>query len=451
MGARTAHLICWAIGLFLIFGCSHERERATGSALLPAVGRRSAPVSGNLEIWSWNIAAESLKHLIPEFERQNPGIHVNVNMNGARMQSRLLLALSAGVGAPDISQLQLVDAPRYTYTGALTDLTSAAARYKELFPSPQWNNCIYNGKIYAIPWDIGPCALFYKRDIFRKYDVDAGKIETWDDFIAAGKQILARSHGRTKMMCMGQNLLSTVFELLIQQNGGQVFDSEGRVAINSPQCAQALEVMHRIVQAGIHSNIAAWTHEFMASVNGESVATFPYAVWFAGTIKDTAKDYAGNKEWGVFPLPALEKGGSRVSNLGGSVLVIPAQCRNKAAAWEFIKFALCTVEGQIEQYRYRSLFPAYLPALKSTVFDEPDPFFGGQHASRLFATDIEKIHTLNRTRNWAEALRYLDQALSAAAANGFPTKGLLGGLEQKLHNRLGVEISPVPFARVGMN
>src|SRR5258708_11609495 len=209
------------------------------------------------------------------------------------------------------------------------------------------------------------------------------------------------------MMCMGQNLLSTVFELLIQQNGGQVFDSEGRVAINSPQCAQAVEVMHKIVQAGIYSNIPAWMHEFLASINGESVATYPYAVWFAATIKSTAKDYAGNKEWGVFPLPALEKGGSHVSNLGGSVLVIPAQSRNKAAAWEFIKYALCTVDGQVEQYRYKSLFPAYLPALKSPVFDEPDTFFGGQHASRMFATDITKVHPLRRTTTWATTQRYL--------------------------------------------
>jgi lactose/L-arabinose transport system substrate-binding protein len=451
MGARTTLLTCCTFVLLLISGCSPERRAATTISDWSAAEQSQEQLHAELEIWSWNIAAEALTHLIPEFERRHPGIHVRVNMNGARMQSRLLLALSAGVGAPDISQLQLVDAPRYTYTGALTDLTPIAAQYKERFPSPQWNNCIYNGKIYAIPWDIGPCAVFYKRDIFRKYGVDAGKIETWDDFIAAGKQILERSHGQTKMMPMGQNLLSTVFELLIQQNGGQIFDSEGRVAINSPKCAQALEVMHGIVQAGIHSNIPAWGHEYLASINSDSIATFPSAVWFAGTIKNTAKDYVGNKEWGVFRLPALERGGNRVSNLGGSVLVIPAQCRNKAAAWEFIRTALCTVEGQVDQYRYRSLFPAYIPALSSPVFDEPDPFFGGQRASRLFATDIDKIYTLNRTRNWQEAMRYLDQAFSTAAANNFPTAGLLAGLEQKLHNRLGVDISPAAPARVGMN
>src|SRR5207248_2092463 len=133
--------------------------------------------------------------------------------------------------------------------------------------------------------------------IFRKYGIDPEKIETWDDFIAAGKQILERSHGQTKMMPMGHNLLSTMFELLIQQNGGQIFDSAGRIAINSPQCAQAVEVMRKIAQAGIQSNIMAWGHEYMASINSDTLATFPSAVWFAGTIKDTAKEYPGTKEW----------------------------------------------------------------------------------------------------------------------------------------------------------
>src|ERR1041385_8427461 len=91
-----------------LHGCtaSSDLHRAVWSGEINA--RQATPRHANLDIWSWNIAAEALNHLIPEFERQDPGVHVRVNMNGARLQSRLLLALSSGVGAPDISQLQLV-------------------------------------------------------------------------------------------------------------------------------------------------------------------------------------------------------------------------------------------------------------------------------------------------------------------------------------------------------
>ena len=80
--------------------------------------------------------------------------------------------------------------------------------------------------------------------------------------------------------------------------------------------------------------------------NDESIATYPGAVWLAGIIKDSSGDYAGKKaDWGVFRLPAVRRGGLHVANLGGSVLVIPAQCQNKDAAWAFIEYALCTHGG----------------------------------------------------------------------------------------------------------
>ena len=398
-------------------------------------------LQGDITVWSWNIAAKSLQHLAPDFERQHPAVKVNVDMTGARMQTRLMLSLAAGVGAPDVSQFELTDAPRYIATGRLTDLTPVAAKYKTMFPASLWDNCTWHGRVYAIPWDIGPCAVFYKRDLFRRYGIDPAKIATWDDYIAAGQEILRKSGGRTKMLPLGSNSLRQMFELLIQQSGGQVFDDQGRIAINSPQTRQALAVIQKMRKAGICSDVALWSQEFLAGLNDESIATYPIAVWFAGTIRDSAKDFAGKKaDWGVFRLPAITPGGLRVANLGGSVLVIPAQCRNKAAAWAFVEYALCTKEGQTAQYRSMSLFPAFLPAMQSADLNEPDAFFGGQRVVGLFATDVTKITRLNRTPFWGEAARYLDQELSHWAASGMQGEGFFDNLEQKMRRRLDLPI-----------
>jgi lactose/L-arabinose transport system substrate-binding protein len=408
----------------------------------------NAAPSGDITIWSWNIAAKSLNHLVPAFNRHYPAVKVDVDMTGARMQTRLLLALASGVGAPDISQFELTDAPRYIATGRLADLTPVAAKYRSLFPASLWDNCTRNGRIYAIPWDMGPCAVYYKRDMFRRYGVDPAKIDTWDDYIAAGKQILARSGGRTKMLPLGSNGLRPTFEMLIQQTGGQVFDDQGRIAINSAQNRQALAILKKMRQAGICSDIQLWSQEFLAGINDESIATYPIAVWFAGTMKDTVKDYAGKKaDWGVFRLPAVTHGGLHVANLGGSVLVIPEQCRNKAAAWAFVNYALCSVEGQVEQYKAFNLFPAYLPALQTPAVTAPEPFFGGQPVGTLFATDVTRIATLNRTRYWGEAINYLDQELSHWAATGMTDDTIFAAVERKLLRRLGKPISPVSLSQ----
>lgn len=432
-------------GAVLLTGCSSRQggeEAARPVAEVPAAQAR-----GDITVWSWNIAAKSLQKLAPDFEKRDPQVRVTVDMTGARMQTRLMLSLAAGVGAPDVSQLQNTEAPHYIATGQLADLTAVAAKYRTMFPASLWDNCTLHGRVYAIPWDMGPCAIYYKRGLFQRYGIDPKKIDTWDDYIQAGQEILLRSGGRTKMLPLGSNDLGSMFEMLIQQNGGQVFDDAGRIAVHSRQSDQVLATIRKMRRAGICSDVAAYGQEWMAGFNDESIATYPGAVWLAGIIKDSAGDYAGRKaDWGVFRLPALESGGLHVANLGGSVLVIPAQCRNKAAAWAFIEYALCTQEGQLAQYRNMSLFPGFLPALAAPAMDAPDPFFGGQHVSRLFATNVTRIRKLNRTASWTEATGYLSQDLSHWAATGMADDGLFDALARKLHRRLDLPIAPAAAA-----
>ena len=395
---------------------------------------------GDLQVWGWNIAAASLNKLIPEFNARYPDVAVHVNMTGANLQSRFLLSLSAGVGAPDISQLQLAEAPRYAMTRRLSDLTALAQRYAASFPDSFWENCVFEGRVYAIPWDMGPCAVFYKRSLFAQYEIDPGAIETWDDYVRAGQRLLEASGGTTRMLVLPTGGMEFTFEMLLQQLGGQIFDAEGRIAIRTPETLQVLDLLRRFIQTGITANVTPYSHAHYASIRSPIVATFPAAAWWGGTIKDYAPELAG--DWGVFRLPAFEQGGLRTSNQGGSVLVIPDQCAQKAAAWAYVEHVLCTREAQIAQYRNFDLFPAFLPAHEDPFFDEPDPYYGNQKVRRLFAQDIERVRPLNRTKDWFEALRYISQALSTWVDGDMnDAEPFLRTLEQRLATRLGREIA----------
>jgi lactose/L-arabinose transport system substrate-binding protein len=404
--------------------------------------------TNDIEVWSWNIAAKSLKAVVPGFNRRYPNIDVFVNMTGANMQTRFFLSLCARTGGPDAMQFQNLEAPRYAASCRLTDLTEVAGKYGRQFAPSFWRNCLHEGRVYAIPWDMGPCAVFYKKPIFDRYGIDPNAIETWDDYIEAGKRIVAESGGQTKMFHMPTSSdMARLFEMLLQQNHGQVFDDEGRIAVNSAQSLQVLRLIRRILRSGIGSNVPFFSPEQLASFQNDTVATYPIAVWFGGTIRNSAPKTAG--VWRVFPLPALEPGGPRVSNLGGSVLVIPDQCRKKPEAWAFVEYALCTKEGQLEQYRKFDLFPSLMSTFDDPFFDEPDPFYGGQKVRRLFATGIEKIPHLNRTRYWVEAYRYLGQALSAWADTDESPEDFLTGVEKRMERRIGLELSPSSLSTKG--
>ena len=325
---------------------------------------------GELTVWSWNIAAKSLQQLAPEFEKTQPRIHVNVDMTGARMQTRLMLSLAAGVGRAGRLAVR-VDRCASLYRDRTPDRSDAGRREIQDRCFPRRSGITARCKVASMPF---PGTLARARVFLQAGSVSALRHRSGEDrdlgrLYRGREDNIAQSGGRTKMLPLGSNSLRPMFEMLIQQNGGQVFDDQGRIAINSPQTRQALALIQKMRAAGICSDIALWSQEFLAGLNDESIATYPIAVWFAGTIKDTVKDFAGKKaDWGVFRLPAITPGGLHVANLGGSVLVIPEQCRNKAAAWAFVEYALCTREGQLAQYKSMSLFPAFLPALQTSTW-----------------------------------------------------------------------------------
>ena len=403
-------------------------------------------IYGEINVWAWNIAAASLRDILPQFNEKYPNIKVNVHMNMTNVQSRFLLSLSAGVGAPDVMQLLVGETPRYTSTKRMLDLSEDAAKYEKSFVPSFWKSCVYDGKVYAIPWGSGPCAIFYKRHIFEKYEVDPNTIETWDDYIEAGLVILNKSNGKTKMFHLptggAPSGLAHTFEMMIQQNGGQIFDEEGRISINSTQCLQVIRLLRKMLDSHVTMNEPLFSHAHYASLKNDTVATYPIAAWWGGTIKDYAPETSG--DWGVFRLPALKIGGIRTSNFGGSTLVIPDQCKFKEAAWAFVEFVLCRPEIQNRQYEKYDLIPCLLTCFNDSLYDEPDPFFGGQKVRRLFARDIQRVYPLNRNKDWQEAFGYVSQALSMWVARDMKLENeeLLAKMEQKLCQRLSREKSP---------
>ena len=403
--------------------------------ILPRVGRQEvADGKTHVEVWGWNVAGEALGLVKPGFEQAHPDVTVDIKVVGTAMQSRFLLSLSTGRGAPDLMQLQEREASKYTNTGRLADLTAWAAKYQKDFPPSFWQSCVADdGKVNAIPWDIGPCAVFYKRWIFTKYGIDPATIETWADFLAAGKRVYDQSGGKTRMFALAPNATRDTFIMLMQQNGGGVFNAKGEVTLDSPQNLEALQLVRTMLSSGYAASLGTGDEVKMSYVD-DSVAAYPGAVWNLNFIKDTATKSAG--QWGVFRLPAFRPGGLRTSNSGGSVLIIPASTDAQRPAEQFMEQSLCTVDGQLNQWA-KGLYPAYLPATADPRFDTGDEYFGGQHVAKLFAQDFEKLTPLVRTRDWNEGEQIIGTALQNWALNNEDSATCLRETAKLMSSRLG--------------
>ncbi len=409
---------------------------------LPNFGRVTAAADGRrvVTVWSWDIAAEALDAVTDDFEAAAPDVDVRVERNGTMLQSRLLLSLVAEKGGPSVAQLQERETMRFSGTGRLVELTDWAAKHRDDFPPSFWASVEQEGKVYAVPWDIGPCAVYYKRWLFERYDIDPEEIETWDDFIAAGELMYERSGGETMMMPLSPGSSTDMLTMLMQQNGGGIFNSDGRIMLQAPENQEALIVLGRLLASDATGLGAMGGPEFLSGLSRDTFACYPGAAWLSKMIKDNSNETRYG-EWGIFRLPAIRPGGLRNSNSGGSVLVVPEGATEPEAAGRFIEYALCTVPGQIEQFEKYGLFPAYLPAHDHPYFSQPDPFYGGQAVNELFARDFEKVPPLTRTNDWTDGERLLGQSLNRFAVQRPDEATFLRELAETLAEQTGRELA----------
>lgn len=225
-----------------------------------------------------------------------------------------------------------------------------------------------DGKIYAMPWDIGPVAMYYRKDMFEKANVKAEEIKTWDDFIKAGKLVQEKNPG---VIMTGYQADTDFFHMLFNQLGG-TYVKDDKLALDSKEAIKAFELMVKFKDEGIILDINDWNGRIIA-LNNNKIATILYPVWYAGTLISSISDQKG--KWGIFEMPAFEKNGNRRSNLGGSVLAISSQSKVIDAAYDFLKFALVSNEGEDIMMHY-GLFPAYTPYYETENFKKVNEYFG---------------------------------------------------------------------------
>ena len=134
--------------VLVVTGCSGSALPVDSQAVANEPASR---LSGHVLVWSHDTSAKSLTAVLPAFNHEYSNVHVDVEMTGARMTTRFMLALAGGVGAPDVMDFFGYDAHHYIATGRLSDLTDVASKYRLDFPPSVWNACVAQGRVYAVP------------------------------------------------------------------------------------------------------------------------------------------------------------------------------------------------------------------------------------------------------------------------------------------------------------
>lgn len=395
-------------------------------------------VSGEITVWAWALEADYLgKTVIPAFEKAYPNIKVNLETVGNdQIYDKLTAGFIAGSGLPDVTQIAVNKLP--TFVNQFPDgfVEIAALGFDKHIPDFPGSTIEavknLNGEVVAFPRDLGPVMVFYRVDIFEEAGVDPSTIETWDDFIEAGKIIKEK----TGVHMLGNRIgnQDDVLNIMLQQQGKYYFDMEGNIDVNSEEMLRSLRKIKEMHDAGILLNTSNWDGQVAAMKNGK-VATVPDAVWWSGTMLDQMPELAG--KWGTFPLPVFKEGGVHAANNGGSALAIPSVSKNKEAAYLFAEFASANKDMQLEALKNYGLFPAYTPVYDDPFLSDNHPYFNNEPVFKKFSEIVNQIPPVNYTEHNLVARQIATDQLAAIILGGASPEEAAENMLKQLQRQTG--------------
>ncbi|UJP09279.1 extracellular solute-binding protein [Microbacterium sp. KUDC0406] len=401
--------------------------------------KKDGGATGEITIWSWDVAATALKRLGADYEKDHEGVTIKVvDIGYDNAYDKISVGLQAGTGLPDMITLETDKNQSYItqFPKGFADLSPVFGDQKADFDPFKWDTGTDDdGKLRMAPWDSGTVGLFYRTDYFEQAGIDPASVKTWDDLVAAGETIKAKT-GKTLLTA---DLSSGgPFSMMLQQQGQGLFDADGEITVNTSQAVQTLTLLQSMQQKGLIKNAKGWDASVTSAKDGDSAVT-PEAVWWIGTLEGEAPELSG--KYAVRDLPVFEDGGAPTSNNGGSGLAIPTQAKNPQLAADFMDFVLANSDNQASMMKEEGLFPAYLPALQSDYFQQPSEYFGGQKVFQTFAELTPQIPSITFTSDQSVAADAVSNAVAAAVLNGEDPKKVLDDAASQIANSTGRKIA----------
>lgn len=293
----------------------------------------------------------------------------------------LLQATWAAGVAPDVAEVSNCDISRLVESGMFVDLTERIEPYRDSISPALLEGVTWNSRVWALPYRPYTGMLWYNKAVFDEADIDADAIETWDDFLAAGRIIrdfeFADGLERYIHSADAGWMAGIQLPLMLQQQCSNFIDpATGEVTLDTdPHFRTAMQWWDTAHREGILLETTGNPWESGGRV---------IAAYIGGNWMDEVQSLEGAYgQWRAMKLPAWEPGASRAAfgAYGGSsanLVVLNRPQANVDLAWALIEHNFLNPEVTGDLMAAYRLIPAYLPAFDHPYYSRPDEFYGGQ-------------------------------------------------------------------------
>src|SRR5216684_531977 len=297
----------------------------------------------------------SLQHITDGFNQQSTTTCVKmVQVPGSETDiAKLTTAVRSGTG-PDVYELDRFTVAERAAAGVLTDLTPfGAAGESTNYLNFAWQEALFKGKPYALPFDTDARALFYNKDLLQAAGIDPSALD-----ISKGPQTIdtVRTIANKLNKKDSSGKYTTVgFVPALSQGwhytwgfayGGSFFNASScKVTPDDPKIVQAFRDMFwdwsgSLGVDALQTFLSTYAPtspplptEQDAFLTGHIgfVVTGPWVLsWFP--------QYQPNLHYGITYIPVPHQGDTPATWAGGWSVVIPKGAKNSKGGYEFMKY-----------------------------------------------------------------------------------------------------------------
>ena len=366
-----------------------------------------------IKFWAMGAEAEYVTKLVPEFEKQNPGIKIKVQQIPWTAAQEKLVTAFASDNTPDACQLGNTWIPQFAALNAIIPLdeyirTSDQINDDKYFKGI-WETNVLDKKVFGIPWYVDTRVMFYRKDVFEKAGYK-NPPKTWAELYDLSKKIKALYPGKEKYAIYLPTNEWAPFVIFGMEAGSSLLKDENTQGdFGGKQFNEAFKFL-----TGFHKqNLAPIGISQVTNVY-QAFAEEYFSIYISGpwNIPEFKKWMKGNlaDKWMTAPMPGYANEYPGVSLAGGSSLVIFKDSKYKKEVWKFFEY-LSQPKTQLEFYKLLNNLPANKEAWQDSLLKN-DPYM------QAFYLQFMNVRATPKIPEWEQIAFSKVQQYAELAARG---------------------------------
>jgi len=388
-----------------------------------------------IKFWAMGAEAEYVTKLVPEFEKQNPGIKVKVQQIPWTAAQEKLVTAFASNNTPDACQLGNTWVPQFAALNAIIPLDEFIATSnqikKEKYFEGIWETNVIDNKVFGIAWYTDTRIMFYRKDVFEK----AGYLQppkNWAELYDLCKKIKAFHPNEEKYAIYLPTNEFAPFIMFGMEAGSTILkDNDTRGNFSGAEFKEAFRYLTDFPKQKLAPiGISQVTNVYQAFAD-EYFSIYISGPWNIPEFKKWMKGNLADK-WMTAPMPGYSDNYPGKSLAGGSSLVIFKNSKHKKEVWKFFEY-LSQPKTQLEFYKLLNNLPANKEAWEDSLLKN-DPYMQAFYLQFMNVSPTPKIPEWEQIA-FAKVQQYAELAVRNAMSVDNALKALDKDVDRILEKR----------------